>query len=163
MGTSRFAIARCLVWCRPGRTDGSTDRGYRAIQNLQVFPGLGGGRSRTRTYGPLIKSQLLYQLSYAPAGPSARVGGPIASMPRIAKAGDCQDRCWTRVRPGAHVSPCQTAGRPLFAGFARRAEESPGSTGIRCRPTAGGGDPRESATENKPPAPPGSFRGRGQG
>jgi hypothetical protein len=28
----------------------------------------GGGRSRTRTYGPLIKSQLLYQLSYAPAG-----------------------------------------------------------------------------------------------
>jgi hypothetical protein len=31
-------------------------------------------------------------------------------------------------------------------------EESPGSTGIRCRLTAGGGDPRESATENKPPA-----------
>ena len=30
-------------------------------------------------------------------------------------------------------------------------EESPGSTGIRCRLTAGGGDPRESATENKPP------------
>ncbi len=26
-----------------------------------------GGCSRTRTYGPLIKSQLLYQLSYAPA------------------------------------------------------------------------------------------------
>ena len=26
-----------------------------------------GGRSRTRTYGPLIKSQLLCQLSYAPA------------------------------------------------------------------------------------------------
>jgi hypothetical protein len=25
-----------------------------------------GGRSRTRTYGPLIKSQLLCQLSYAP-------------------------------------------------------------------------------------------------
>jgi hypothetical protein len=31
-------------------------------------------------------------------------------------------------------------------------EESPGSTGIRCRLTAGGGDPRDSATENKPPA-----------
>jgi hypothetical protein len=30
-------------------------------------------------------------------------------------------------------------------------EESPGSTGIRCRLTAGGGDPRESATESKPP------------
>jgi hypothetical protein len=25
-----------------------------------------GGRSRDRTYDPLIKSQLLYQLSYAP-------------------------------------------------------------------------------------------------
>ena len=56
--------------------------------------------------------------------------------------------------PDAHVSPCQTAGRPLPAGLARRTEESPGSTGIRCRPTAGGGDLRESATENKPPAHP---------
>jgi hypothetical protein len=31
-------------------------------------------------------------------------------------------------------------------------EESPGSTETRCRITSGGGDPRESATENKPPA-----------
>ena len=30
-------------------------------------------------------------------------------------------------------------------------EESPGSTEIRCRITSGGGDPRESATESKPP------------
>ncbi len=30
-------------------------------------------------------------------------------------------------------------------------EESPGSTEIRCRLTSGGGDPRESATENEPP------------
>jgi hypothetical protein len=30
------------------------------------FIGLIGGRSRTRTYDPLIKSQLLYHLSYAP-------------------------------------------------------------------------------------------------
>jgi hypothetical protein len=28
--------------------------------------GMGGGRTRTRTLDPLIKSQLLYQLSYAP-------------------------------------------------------------------------------------------------
>jgi hypothetical protein len=27
---------------------------------------MGGGRTRTRTLDPLIKSQLLYQLSYAP-------------------------------------------------------------------------------------------------
>ena len=33
----------------------------------------GGGRSRARTYDPLIKSQLLYQLSYAP-GPKAPHG-----------------------------------------------------------------------------------------
>src|SRR5215510_12927727 len=31
-------------------------------------------------------------------------------------------------------------------------EESPGSTDERCRITSGGGNPRESATENRPPA-----------
>ncbi len=36
---------------------------------------------------------------------------------------------------------------PVSAG-----EESPGSTGTRCRVTPGGGDPRESATESRPPA-----------
>lgn len=37
-----------------------------------------GGRTRTRTLDPLIKSQLLYQLSYAPApirGNIVRSGG----------------------------------------------------------------------------------------
>ena len=33
-------------------------------------------------------------------------------------------------------------------------EESPGSTETRCRVTPGGGDPRESATESKPPRHP---------
>src|ERR1700719_3166379 len=33
-----------------------------------------------------------------------------------------------------------------------KGEESPGSIDIRCRITSGGGDPRESATENEPPA-----------
>jgi len=36
--------------------------------------------------------------------------------------------------------------------FADGVEESPGSTGIRSRVTPGGGNPRESATESKPPA-----------
>lgn len=40
------------------------------------------------------------------------------------------------------------AGR-MAAAFA--AEESPGSMETRCRITSGGGNPRESATENKPP------------
>ena len=30
-------------------------------------------------------------------------------------------------------------------------EESPGSTETQCQLTTGGGDPRDSATENKPP------------
>ena len=42
----------------------------------------------------------------------------------------------------------------MWGKFARRgrAEESPGSMETRCRITSGGGDPRESATESKPPA-----------
>jgi hypothetical protein len=39
-----------------------------------VSAGMNGGRSRIRTYDPLIKSQLLYQLSYAPAPPSRGSG-----------------------------------------------------------------------------------------
>jgi hypothetical protein len=42
--------------------------------------------------------------------------------------------------------------RRWFKGL-RRGEESPGSTEARCRVTPGGGDPRESATENIPPSP----------
>jgi hypothetical protein len=41
-----------------------------------------------------------------------------------------------------------------------RAEESPGSTRTRRRITSGGGDPRDSATESKPPAQ--SSKGRGR-
>ena len=43
-------------------------------------------------------------------------------------------------------------------------EESPGSIDIRCRITSGGGNPRESATENEPPgeAPKGAKWGKGE-
>jgi hypothetical protein len=43
-------------------------------------------------------------------------------------------------------------------------EESPGSTETRCRVMPGGGDPRESATESKPPAAvrKGRFTGKGE-
>jgi hypothetical protein len=34
-----------------------------------VCAGVSGGRTRIRTLDPLIKSQLLYQLSYAPDAP----------------------------------------------------------------------------------------------
>jgi len=66
------------------------------------------------------------------------------------------------VSPGANLPAPLTGGpRRAHVPSARRPddrccretmEESPGSTGIRCRLTAGGGDPRDSATENKPPA-----------
>ncbi len=50
---------------------------------------------------------------------------------------------------------CQPAGRPLLRAQALRpsgaVEESPGSRDQRWRLTAAGGDPRESATENRPP------------
>jgi hypothetical protein len=44
--------------------------------------------------------------------------------------------------------------------FREEAEESPGFTEKRWRLTAAGGDPRESATENRPPF--GSPRGKGE-
>jgi len=46
------------------------------------------------------------------------------------------------------------------AGLRPGGEESPGSTETRCRVTPGGGDPRDSATESKPP---GSGRVRVKG
>ena len=39
------------------------------------------GRTRARTWDPLIKSQLLYQLSYAPA--RVRGGRDIAAASRV--------------------------------------------------------------------------------
>ena len=56
------------------------------------------------------------------------------------------------------MPPCQSAGRPppnrpgSHETWALRGEESPGSSETRCRITSGGGDPRDSATESKPPA-----------
>jgi hypothetical protein len=39
--------------------------------------GINGGRTRTRTWDPLIKSQLLYQLSYAPGILPAGCAGEV--------------------------------------------------------------------------------------
>jgi hypothetical protein len=40
------------------------------VNPIQPFEKI-GGRTRARTWDPLIKSQLLYQLSYAPGPPPA--------------------------------------------------------------------------------------------
>lgn len=45
---------------------------------------------------------------------------------------------------------------------ANPAEESPGSMETGWRLTAAGGDPRESATENKPPAAASANAGKGE-
>lgn len=39
------------------------------------MPDFIGGRTRARTWDPLIKSQLLYQLSYAPDTNKGWIGG----------------------------------------------------------------------------------------
>jgi hypothetical protein len=46
------------------------------MQKREKHSDINGGRTRTRTWDPLIKSQLLYQLSYAPEN-AARRKGPV--------------------------------------------------------------------------------------
>src|SRR5712691_11037728 len=73
--------------------------------------------------------------------------GPLGNTP-------CQGK-----RPALHAcgpKPLITVvsrpdGRSASASVPAGGEESPGSMEIRCRITSGGGDPRESATESKPP------------
>ncbi len=53
-----------------------------SVQKAPILLGKSGGRTRTRTWDPLIKSQLLYQLSYAPSGPlGAERGSKRAAVP----------------------------------------------------------------------------------
>ena len=48
-----------------------------SFREISAIAGVNGGRTRTRTLDPLIKSQLLYQLSYAPGLPLATAKGPV--------------------------------------------------------------------------------------
>jgi hypothetical protein len=109
---------------------------------------------------------------HAAAG-SPSWSGCLPTLPMPGRGGQCHARYRRGVRlrllrldprltpctSPAHLSPAR---RPDGRCRLKTAEESPGSTGIRCRPTAGGGDPRDSATENKPPAqgPHGTPRAR---
>lgn len=54
--------------------------------------------------------------------------------------------------PGAQIGAASDGRAAAGPGLVPGLEESPGSTGIRCWSTASGGDPRESATEIRPPA-----------
>ena len=50
--------------CPEGFSEGGQE-GH-PLKKHRIYWGNDGGRTRTRTWDPLIKSQLLYQLSYAP-------------------------------------------------------------------------------------------------
>ena len=63
-------ICRTVVPRDATRTSTKHGDEFKLLISLDVF----GGRSRARTYDPLIKSQLLYQLSYAPSRHQS--GGP---------------------------------------------------------------------------------------
>src|SRR5687768_28974 len=78
-----------------------------------------GGRTRARTWDPLIKSQLLYQLSYAsaPVGQSGHLG---------AEAADCNRR-----RPGSRRGRGARRGIARGAGIGRPLRLSPPEPGLR--------------------------------
>src|SRR5262245_35229245 len=79
-------------------------------KQLITFENL-GGRTRTRTWDPLIKSQLLYQLSYAPetpprVGPARAASCSKASSHCPAKArADVFPETLSSVRPGESGDP----------------------------------------------------------
>ena len=65
----------------------------------------------------------------------------------------CDQGCLTGLPALPMLRPLSDGWTAAARALAVRGEESPGSTGSGCRVTPGGGDPRESATENRPPAP----------
>ena len=82
------------------------------------------------------------------AGRAMPVGGVIAAVDREDSA-----RPLTRT-PGVPIH-CRVSRLDGRSGKHRKVagEESPGSMDIRCRITTGGREPRESATESRPPHP----------
>ena len=71
-----------------------------------------GGRAGTRTQNPLIKSQLLCQLSYAPAGPSESWASGPRGQAGATRARAVLDEASVRM-PSASASspPCSIARR----------------------------------------------------
>ena len=122
----------------------------RAVFDLlkSLFFDLFGGRTRTRTWDPLIKSQLLYQLSYAPgispppavrAGSCSKAGSYCPGKARNAPS--CRGFRWLARRPFSGLPP---AAREQFGAVAAHIaavrpfhSRAPGST--KGKPP--GGDP----------------------
>ena len=91
---------------------------------------INGGRTRARTWDPLIKSQLLYQLSYAPGLPSA--GTPPGAR-RLAKA-----------MPESPAARHSKAPKLIE-------QTSSGKAAGRTRRLAGGGGSRRQGDRSPPP------------
>src|SRR5215212_7871078 len=90
------------------------------------------------------------------AGGTVGCGG--SPVPRSLRAERFRSRVALRVPVGpagltrlASVHHIAAVSRPGGRSEPRLGEESPGSTEAWCRITSGGGDPRDSATESKPP------------
>ena len=110
---------------------------------------------QSRRGRPWRGSVRAFQRRWRPAalrrGPRSRDHGPRRSRSRALRVGRAGWLPSTRCR------------RPDGRSRREAGEESPGSTEIRCRVTPGGGDPRESATESRPPAGSGFGRAAGKG
>src|SRR5215472_13463794 len=109
---------------------------------------------RTR---PSWRSSVIFARDVSMAGPTGR---------QWTRSGDCWRRAvasqraalaafgetaWALDGARRYLHPCEVSRPDGRSGKRRKAagEESPGSTGKRCRITSGGGNPRESATENE--------------
>ena len=88
---------------------------------VQLFDFI-GGRTRTRTWDPLIKSQLLYQLSYAP-------GIPPRSPARAASCSKASSHCPGKGQMGSRIHRLRAL---------RQGDRAParGGTGDLCKGTA---------------------------
>ena len=98
----------------------------------------------------------------------ARLPAPLAARPAATACSTPRPWAWSLAVAGlragvAELARGRRAGGRMAAPACEAGEESPGSTGTRCRVTPGGGDPRESATESRPPAGAGFGRPAGKG
>jgi hypothetical protein len=126
------------------------------------FLGIFGGRTRARTWDPMIKSHLLYQLSYAPGT------GPEKTLARGPSFSKATPRCpanWARFsRPleGARNGEKSSDSSDFSAGFNLRPRPCPQSrpdplrSGPRSRPSSSRSKrsmPRSKRCWRQPSAP----------
>ena len=137
---TRDVVAAFQRHFRPERVDGVFDASTRStLQELLANRGRDADHRGARSHHDepgRFRSCFLIQLDFA-----------------LALDGDAG-------RP--HALARQSVGRPLRRNRKVAGEESPGSVDKRCRITSGGCEPRDSATENRPPLSPSGEDGKGE-